>query len=80
MTSTPGPPELGAAVPADVEAIKDAIATWRAPYDPCNFSETAGRADNVLPASSYERLRHIKATYDPDQTIISAHPVQPARL
>jgi hypothetical protein len=34
----------------------------------------------VLPASSYERLRHIKATYDPDQTIISAHPVQPARL
>lgn len=27
--------------------------------------------------ASYDRLQRIKATYDPDQTIISAHPVRP---
>jgi hypothetical protein len=31
----------------------------------------------VLPPASCERLQKIKATYDPDQTIISAHPVRP---
>ena len=31
----------------------------------------------VLPSASYARLQRIKASYDPDQTIISAHPVRP---
>jgi hypothetical protein len=30
----------------------------------------------VLPPASHQRLREIKATYDPDQAIISAHPVR----
>jgi hypothetical protein len=29
----------------------------------------------VLPPASYHRLQQIKATYDPDQAIISTHPV-----
>jgi hypothetical protein len=33
----------------------------------------------VLPSASYRRLEKIKATYDPDQAIISAHPVWAAR-
>jgi hypothetical protein len=34
----------------------------------------------VLPPASYHRLQKIKASYDPGQAIISAHPVWPARL
>jgi len=33
----------------------------------------------VLPPASYRRLQKIKATYDPDQVIVSAHPVWPVR-
>jgi hypothetical protein len=32
----------------------------------------------VLPRDAYRRLREIKAHYDPDQAVISAHPVRPA--
>jgi hypothetical protein len=35
-------------------------------------------ATAVLPRDAYRRLREIKARYDPDQAIISAHPVRPA--
>jgi hypothetical protein len=33
----------------------------------------------MLPPASYHRLQQIKAAYDPDQVIISAHPVRPVR-
>jgi hypothetical protein len=33
----------------------------------------------VLPPASVRRLQEIKAAYDPDQVIISAHPVWPTR-
>jgi len=36
-------------------------------------------ASAVLPPASYRRLQKIKAAYDPDQAIVSAHPVQPTR-
>jgi hypothetical protein len=49
----------------------------RAPYDYYNFAETPSGADAVLAPASYHRLQKIKATYDPDQAIISAHPVWP---
>jgi hypothetical protein len=48
-------------------------------YDYYNFEETPAAARTVLPAASYRRLQQIKARYDPDQVIISAHPVWPAR-
>jgi hypothetical protein len=34
----------------------------------------------VIPHASFERLQAVKAAYDPDGTIISAHPVRPAAL
>ncbi len=63
----------------DALVLKDAIAPWHAGYDYYNFTETPAEAEVVLPRVSYQRLREIKATYDPDQLIISAHPVRPAR-
>ena len=72
-------PELVGAVRAHAQAIKDALGPWHADYDYYNFEETPAMASRVLPAASYRRLQQIKARYDPDQAIISTHPVWPAR-
>jgi len=72
-------PELARPVRAQAQAIKDALSPWHASYDYYNFEETPGAASTVLPAASYRRLQEIKARHDPDQVIISAHPVRPAR-
>jgi len=70
---------VAAAVRAHVQAVKDSLAPWHAGYDYYNFEETPADASAVLPPASYRRLQKIKATYDPDQMIISTHPVWPAR-
>jgi hypothetical protein len=70
-------PEAVDVVHAQVQAIKDALAAWHAGYDYYNFEETPAPASAVLPPASYQRLQKIKAGYDPDQAIISAHPVWP---
>jgi hypothetical protein len=77
MTPTP---ELDEQVRAHVRAVKAAFASWRASYDYYNFMETPADARAVLPGASYERLRQIKAMYDPDQVIVSAHTVRPASM
>jgi FAD/FMN-containing dehydrogenase len=64
------------AVAAHVQATKRALSRWRADYDYFNFLETAAGAEAVLPPASYARLQEIKAAYDPDQLIVSAHPVR----
>jgi FAD/FMN-containing dehydrogenase len=69
-------PELGQATSTHAKELKDALAPWHAGYDYYNFAETPSDANVVLPAASYDRLQKIKATYDPDETIISAHPVR----
>ena len=73
-------PDLADAVRAHVQALKEALAAWHAGYDYYNFEETPAGASAVLPPASYRRLQEIKARYDPDQMIISAHPVWPARV
>jgi hypothetical protein len=72
-------PDLAAVVRAEAQAVKDALAPWHAAYDYYNAEETPAPASAVLPPACYSRLQKIKAAYDPDQTIISAHPVAPVR-
>ena len=72
-------PGLAAAARAQAHAVKDALGPWHAGYDYYNFAETPAPASAVLPPASYRRLQEIKTAYDPDQMIISAHPVWPAR-
>ncbi len=72
-------PDLAGPVRAHVQAVKDALAPWHASYDYYNFEETPAAAAAVLPPASVRRLQEIKAAYDPDQVIISAHPVWPTR-
>ena len=69
--------EAGEAVGAAVGTLKEALAPWHAGYDYYNFVEIPVEADIVLPPASYERLRRIKADYDPDEVIVSSHPVRP---
>jgi FAD/FMN-containing dehydrogenase len=71
--------EAAAAAAGQAQAVKDALAPWHAGYDYYNFRETPAAASAVVPAASYQRLQKIKASYDPDQMIISAHPVRPDR-
>ena len=63
---------------AQAQAVKDALAPWRADYDYYDFGDNPAPASAVLPPASYRRLQKIKAAYDPGQGIISAHPVEPA--
>jgi len=72
-------PDLAGPVRARVEAVKEALGPWHASYDYYNFEETPAGAASVLPPASFRRLQEINAAYDPDQVIISAHPVWPAR-
>jgi hypothetical protein len=72
-------PDLVPAVAAQAQAVKDALAPWHAGYDYYNFEETPAPASAVLPPASYRRLQQIKAAHDPDQVIISTHPVWPAQ-
>jgi Precorrin-6x reductase CbiJ/CobK len=60
---------------AQAKAVKDALTPRHARHDYYNFAETPDDAHPLLPPASYHRLQQIKATYDPDQGIISAHPV-----
>jgi hypothetical protein len=71
-------PEMGEAVGQQVRRVKDALGPWHAEYDFFNFLDSPADGDAVLPRGGYERLRQIKAQYDPTQSIISAHPVRPA--
>jgi hypothetical protein len=72
-------PDLAGPARAQAQAVKDALAPWHTSYDYYNFAETPAAASAVLPPASYRRLQEIKAAYDPDQVIISAHPVWPIR-
>ena len=68
-------PELVAAAREHAQAVKEALEAWHARYDYYGFLETPAPASAVLPSVSYQRLQKIKETYDPDQVIISTHPV-----
>jgi FAD binding domain len=71
--------EIGEAVRSHVRVLLETLGPWRAEFDYYNLREMAAGADEVLPEDSYNRLREIKAKYDPADMIISAHPVRPAR-
>lgn len=73
-------PQRASELRRHAQAIKEALAAWRARYDYYDFLETPAPASAVLPPASYQRLQKIKAAYDPDDAIISAHPVWPPHV
>jgi hypothetical protein len=74
-TGVAATPEAVATVASQAQTLKDALAPWHASYGYYNFAETRAPAQALLPAEPYHRLQQIKASHDPDDAIISAHPV-----
>jgi len=74
-TGVAATPEAVVTVAGHAQALKDALARWHAGYSFYNFTDTPAPARALLPPDSYQRLRQIKTSHDPDDAIISAHPV-----
>jgi hypothetical protein len=71
-------PEMDESVGERVRRVKDALDPWHANYDFFNFLDSPADGDAVLARDAYDRLRQVKAHYDPTESIVSAHPVRPA--
>jgi hypothetical protein len=68
-------PEAVATVGEHAQAVKDALAPWHATRGYANMADTPTPARALLPADSFQRMQQIKYSHDPDDVIISAHPV-----
>lgn len=71
-------PELEAPVRAQVRAIQAALGPWAAPRAYLNFTETRNRVESFWSRPTYQRLRRIKASVDPNDVIRANHPITPA--
>jgi hypothetical protein len=61
-----------------LEAVKDAVRTYRAGDYP-NFVEEPTDASAFFDADTWERLRRVKALYDPEDIFKGNHHIPPAR-
>jgi FAD/FMN-containing dehydrogenase len=74
-TGVAATPEAVATVGGQAQALKDALAPWHASYSFYNNTDTPAPVQALLPPDTYQRLQQIKTSHDPDDAIISAHPV-----
>ncbi|WP_029433261.1 FAD-binding oxidoreductase [Blastococcus sp. URHD0036] len=72
-------PEASAAVRGAVRSVRSAMAPWSTGGCYLNFAEVARSGDELFGAATHDRLRAVKAAYDPADVIRSNHPVRPAR-
>jgi FAD/FMN-containing dehydrogenase len=69
---------MKADVEAHVDKLQDTLATWNAGRSFMNFSERRADPSDLFAGDTYERLRRVKAAYDPNDTIRGNHPIPPA--
>jgi hypothetical protein len=69
-------PDIEALSKTRIQAIQQALAPWATRYLNPNFAETKHAPESLWTEQAYQRLRHIKATVDPDDVIRSNHPIQ----
>jgi FAD/FMN-containing dehydrogenase len=70
--------EMKAAVQAYVAKVQDALAAWSAGRSFMNFTERRADPGELFDATTYARLRRVKAEYDPDDVIRGNHSIPPA--
>ena len=70
-------PEAKAAVHSAVVAAQHALAPWASGGAYLNFAESRKAGEALFGAAAYERLREVKAAYDPTDVIRANHPVPP---
>jgi FAD/FMN-containing dehydrogenase len=74
-TGNAATPDAVATVRGQAQALQTALAPWHASYGYYNWADHPSPAQALLPADAYRRLQQIKTSRDPDDVIISAHPV-----
>src|SRR5262245_20937435 len=67
--------EMKAAVEHHVELLLGELDQWDSGMRYLNFAESAMDARKIFPAESYDRLRQVKAEYDPADMFQANHPV-----
>ena len=70
--------EMKAAVQAYAAKVQDALAAWSAGRSFMNFTERRADPGELFDATTYARLRRVKAEYDPEDVIRGNHSIPPA--
>ena len=70
-------PELKQAVRARFDMLREALSPWQSRHGYLNFADRPGDSERLFPMATYQRLRDIKATYDPGDLFLSNHPIPP---
>jgi hypothetical protein len=71
-------PELAAAGIAGAAAIVEALRPWASPRAFLNFAERSIDVSTAFDAATWQRLREVRASFDPSGVWAAAHPVVPA--
>lgn len=69
---------MAGAVRAGVDAVHLALEPWASGYAYANFAERRRAGSALFGAESHQRLRAVKAWYDPEDVIRANHPVEPS--
>jgi FAD/FMN-containing dehydrogenase len=67
--------EMMAAVEHHIELLLGKLGPWDSGMRYLNFAESAMDARKIFPAESYDRLREVKAAYDPTDMFQANHPL-----
>ncbi len=71
----PMTPELGAAIPGYLDKIGETMKPYGSEGGYFNFVEAPCDVDAILPADVCDRLREVKAKWDPDGRIVANHAI-----
>ena len=71
----PMTPELGAAIPAHLEKIGETMRPFGAEGGYFNFVEAPCDVDAILPADVCDKLRAVKAKWDPENRVVANHAI-----
>jgi FAD/FMN-containing dehydrogenase len=71
--------EMEAAVEHRVEHLIGKLAPWDSGRRYLNFTESRVDPRSIFPERSYDRLREVKARYDPEGIFVANHPIPPAQ-
>jgi FAD/FMN-containing dehydrogenase len=67
--------EAGATVDRHVRLVLDALGPWDSGRRYLNFAESRTDPRSIFPAEGYDRLKRVKATYDPTGVFLANHAI-----